>query len=71
MPDGMRARGKGGLLQLPPPPQGPIYLACHDLARAIDSAARDSASHPCAQELDLFPKVCPLSNLMLHLGSMS
>ncbi len=33
MPEGMRARGSGGLVQPPPPPQGPIYLACHGLAR--------------------------------------
>jgi hypothetical protein len=60
MPEGMRARGKGGLVQ---PWLAMARQDTLDLG-AIDSAARDSASHPCAQDLDLIPKVCPLSNLM-------
>ncbi len=65
MPEGMRASGKGGLVQPPPPHMGLyIWLAMAwqdtlDLgaidSAAIDSAARGSASHPCAQELDLIP----------------
>jgi hypothetical protein len=55
MPDGMGAGGKGVLVQAPPPtPQGPIYLASHDLASQLDlgakdSAARGSAPYPCAR----------------------
>ncbi len=53
MPEGMRAGGKGVLVQAPLP-QGPIYLACmawQDTVDygAIDSAARGSAPHPCAK----------------------
>jgi hypothetical protein len=69
MPKGMRARGKGGLVQLPLPHKG-LYIwpamawqETLDLG-AIDSAARDSASHPCAKDLDLIPKVCKLDILM-------
>ncbi len=63
MPEGMRAGGKGVLGQAPPPHRGPyIWLAMAwqdtlDLG-AIDSATRGSAPHPCAQNLDLIPKVC-------------
>jgi hypothetical protein len=54
MPEGMRAGGKGVLVQAPPSPQGPIYWqamtwqATLDLG-AKDSAARSSAPHPCAR----------------------
>jgi hypothetical protein len=63
MPEGMKVRGSGGLAQPPPLPHKGLYIwlamawqVTLDL-RAIDSAARDSASLPCAQELDLIPKV--------------
>ncbi len=54
MPEGMRAGGKGVLVQAPPPHRGLYILqamtlqATSDLG-AIDSAARGSAPHPCAR----------------------
>jgi hypothetical protein len=54
MPEGMRAGGKGVLVQAPPPYGGLyIWLAMAwqdtlDLG-AIDTAARGSAPHPCAR----------------------
>jgi hypothetical protein len=54
MPEGMRAGGKGVLVQAPPPYRG-LYIwqamtwqATLDLG-AIDFAARGSAPHPCAR----------------------
>jgi hypothetical protein len=64
MPEGMRARGRGGLIQPPHPPQGPIYWLAMAWQDTLDLGAIDSASHPCAQDLDLIPKVCLLSILM-------
>jgi hypothetical protein len=64
MPEGIRAGGKGVVVQSPLPNRGLyIWLAMAwqdtlDLG-AIDSAARGSAPHNCAQNLDLIPKVCP------------
>jgi hypothetical protein len=66
MPEGTRAGGKGVLVQAVPPHMGLficLTMAWQDTLdlRTIDSAARDSARHPCAQNLDLIPKVCPPS----------
>ncbi len=66
MPEGMRAGGKEVLVQAPLPPHKGLYIwlamAWQDTLdlRAIDSAARGSAPYPCAQNLDLIPKVCHL-----------
>jgi hypothetical protein len=75
MPEGMRAGGKGVLVQASPSPQGPIFWlamtwqATLELG-AIDSAARGSALHPCAQKLDLISKVCqPLLFYATEVGS--
>jgi hypothetical protein len=59
MPEGIRP-GRKGLLVLYKPflPKGAYIFGLPDTLDfgAIDSAARVSAPHPCAQNLDLIPK---------------
>jgi hypothetical protein len=64
MPEGMRAGGKGVLVQAPPSLGGPIYLAFHGLARhSWFGSHRHRSQRLCpsslCQNLDLIPKVCP------------
>jgi hypothetical protein len=64
MPECMRARGSGGLVQAPLPHKGLYIWLAMAWQDTLDLGAIDSASHPCAQDLDLILKVCPLSILM-------
>jgi hypothetical protein len=69
MPEGMRAGGKSGIVQAPPPHQG-LYIwqaiawqATLDFG-GIDLASGISAPHPCAKIWTGFPRYVTESSLV-------